>query len=137
MNIIRQLLIIFTAAFALNFVWEHWHSVFYLHYQGQEITNLILARAALFDAIFITALALPFIFISFFRRRLWLAPLIAVLFAVGLEIFALKTGRWAYTDAMPLVPIINLGLTPIIQLGLLAFVSYKLGFGRPVKFFNF
>lgn len=130
MTTIRKLSIIFVAAFALNFAWEYWHSALYIHYQNQEITNLILVRAALFDAIFITALALPFIFVSFFRRRFWLAPLIAVLFAIGLELFALQTGRWAYTDAMPLVPIINIGLTPTVQLGLLTFVSHKIGFSR-------
>ena len=107
---------------------NHWHLVLYLNYQGQEITNLILVRAALFDAIFTTILALPFIFISFFRQRLWLAPILATLFAISLELFALQTGRWAYAAAMPIIPIINTGLTPTIQLGILAFISFKVGF---------
>jgi len=128
MIIMRKLSIIFVVAFALNFVWEHWHLVLYLNYQGQEITNLILVRAALFDAIFTTILALPFIFISFFRQRLWLAPILATLFAISLELFALQTGRWAYAAAMPIIPIINTGLTPTIQLGILAFISFKVGF---------
>lgn len=119
----KKLALIFITAFLLNAVWEHSHHVLYVHYQGEAITSLILFRAALFDALIISILGVLFLSVRFFRERLWLIALGAIFFAVGLEWFALATDRWAYTDAMPLVPVIQTGLTPTIQLGFLAYMS--------------
>ena len=124
-NIFFQLLAIFLLAFMLNLVWEELHHVLYVHYQGGEITQGILLRAALFDASFITSLGVLCIFFLALRRRLWLAALMGLIFAVGLEWWALDTGRWAYTAAMPIIPIFNIGLTPTIQLGILGYFSLR------------
>jgi hypothetical protein len=115
---------VFTVSFALNFVWEHLHSVLYVHYKGGPITDFILFRATLGDALFITALSIPFFRIPFLYARLWLVIPLAVLGAVALELFATSTGRWAYTEMMPLVPLIGTGLTPTIQLGLLGYITF-------------
>ena len=122
---VKKLAVIFVLAWLANLVWENLHHVLYLHYQGQPITGLILFRASLFDAAVITILALPFILVPFFRARLWLAFVIGVVLAVGLEWWALATSRWAYTDLMPLIPLLGTGLTPTIQLGLIAYLVYK------------
>ena len=114
---------IFILAFFLNLVWEHLHSILYVHYQGGAITNSILLHAALFDAFFITLVALPSLFIPRLRGNLILPTILATIFAIGLELFALNTSRWAYTEAMPLLPFIHTGLTPSIQLGLLTFIT--------------
>lgn len=119
-HIHRQFLIIFLVAFILNAVWEHFHSILYVHYKGEVITSLILLRAALFDATFITLVSIPFL-----KKQRWVFVVLAILFAIGLEIFALKTGRWEYKDVMPIIPIIKTGLTPTIQLGLLGYISIK------------
>ena len=123
----RRLCIIFAVAFLLNFLWENFHAVLYTHYQGEEITRLILLRAALFDAAFITALAAPFLSLSWLRSRLWLFIIPAVLFAIGLEWWALETGRWEYTAAMPLIPFLHVGLTPTIQLALTGWLALLAG----------
>ncbi|MCR4274987.1 MAG: hypothetical protein NUW02_02990 [Candidatus Campbellbacteria bacterium] len=114
---------IFLLAFILNFVWEELHSVLYVHYQGEAITHLILLRAGLFDAFFITLVSLPSLFIPKLRGNLILPTILATIFAIGLELFALNTGRWVYTDAMPLIPYIQTGFTPSIQLGLLTLIT--------------
>lgn len=44
-----------------------------------------------------------------------------------IELRALAEGRWAYTAAMPLVPIIHVGLTPFLQLAILSLVTYTVG----------
>jgi len=105
-------------AFGLNMIWENIHSNLYVHYKGEEITELILFRAALFDAAVITLVGF---FVLKKYIRVWQALAILALFAIGLEWFALATGRWAYTDSMPIIPLLNTGLTPTIQLGLIAF----------------
>lgn len=118
------IVLVFVLAFAANIAWEFAHSVLYVHYQVGEITNLILLRAAFFDAIFITLLAIPILFVPYLRARLWIALIIGVLFAIGLEWFALSTGRWAYGAAMPIIPIIKTGLSPTVQLGLISWGVY-------------
>lgn len=122
---IRQLVYIFIIAFVLNFVWEQFHSLLYVHYKGGLITEYILFRAALFDATIITILAYPFLKFTVFKDKLWLLALIAVVYAIGLEMWAIGIGQWAYKDSMPIIPIIKTGLTPTIQLGLLAYIAVK------------
>jgi hypothetical protein len=122
----KKLGVIFLLGFFLNLVWEILHSGLYVSYRGEPITFFILFHAALFDALFITALGALFLKIPSFRARPWLAFVIGVPAAVLLELFALHTGRWQYTSAMPLIPFIGTGLTPTIQLGLLSYIIFKL-----------
>jgi len=123
---IKQLIYIFIIAFILNVVWEHLHSVLYIHYKGNVITELILLRAALFDAAVITILSYPFLRLSVLKNKLWIMILVAVIFAVGLEIWALKTNRWEYHANMPIVPVVQTGLTPTVQLALLSYLAVNL-----------
>ncbi len=119
---ILKLVFIFTLAFLLNLIWENAHSFLYRHYKGSQITELVLIRAALFDAFFITFVSIFFNWMAFFRDRLWLFVLIGIVFALGLELFALKTSRWQYNRRMPLIPLVKVGMTPSIQLGLLGYI---------------
>lgn len=122
----KKIFYVFILAFIFNLIWENLHFVLYTQYQGGEITRLILFRSALFDASMISLFGILFISFSFLRQRLWLVLTLATLFAIGLEIFALQTGRWGYEDMMPIIPILNVGLSPTVQLGLLTYFSFKL-----------
>lgn len=122
---LRRFAIIFFFAFFLNLIWEHLHSALYSSYKSEGITNFVLFRAALFDGA-VTALFYAFFFeFSKHPRRTWLLPLTLTLFAIVLEVWALATGRWMYTDVMPIIPLLGVGLTPTIQLGFLGYVSLK------------
>ena len=70
MNYLKRILVIFITAFILNIIWENFHSVFYDNYRGGEITEFILLRAALVDAIIIVVLSLPFLLR--FKKTSWL-----------------------------------------------------------------
>lgn len=120
---VKRIIYIFIIAFILNFIWEHFHSLLYIHYKGGPITEFILLRASFFDAVVITILSYPFSALKRLKDKLWLMVLVALVFAAGLEIWALQTGRWEYRDVMPIIPIIKTGLTPTIQLGLLGYIS--------------
>ena len=122
---IKKLPTIFLTAFVLNLVWENLHSYLYIHYKAGKITQFILLRATLFDAVFITLLAVLFIKFAYFRDRRWYALPIGIFIAILIEISALKTGRWAYNEFMPIVPLINTGLTPTVQLGVLSYLIFK------------
>ncbi|MDO8590101.1 MAG: hypothetical protein Q7R69_02415 [bacterium] len=122
----KKILLILTAAFILNAVWENLHSFLYDNYMGGKITELILLRATLADAVMITIITLPFMFISSLRKQSWAIMFIGLVVAISIEWYALRTGRWAYNAYMPMIPLLRVGLTPAIQLGLLGLISFKI-----------
>lgn len=127
---IKALLLVFLLGFLMNLIWENLHSVLYVHYKGATITSEILTRAALFDAAFIMFLGIGFFYKPFLHRHLWLSLIVGFVFAVLLEKWALETGRWAYTSAMPLIPFLEVGLSPAVQLGITACFSYLVVFKK-------
>lgn len=122
----KQLGAIFLISFGLNYVWEHLHSLLYVHYKGGPITEFILLRATLADAVIITLIALPFIASSRIRPWAWLMIPLGIAVSIIIEMHALPAGRWAYSAMMPLVPLVGTGWTPTIQLGLLGYLSYRM-----------
>ncbi len=49
-----------------------------------------------------------------------IAILVGVLLAVSFELWAVYVDhRWQYTEAMPLIPILQVGLTPILQMAVI------------------
>ncbi|HBB65511.1 MAG TPA: hypothetical protein DCZ84_02675 [Candidatus Vogelbacteria bacterium] len=120
----KKVSLIFILSFFLNLIWENLHSYFYIVYMGGEITETILLRASIADAIIIILLTLPFVLVASLRKRSWLIIPIGVLISICIELYALNTGRWAYNEYMPIIPILSVGLTPTIQLGLLGYLSY-------------
>lgn len=123
---LQTLVAVFAVSFLLNYVWEHLHSVLYVHYKGGAITDAILLHATLMDAVMITGLAVALLFIPRVRRKPWLVLVGAFLLAAGIELWALDTGRWAYNASMPLVPLLHVGLSPTVQLALTGFVTFKI-----------
>ncbi len=123
---LKKLLLIFFLSLLLNWLWENLHAPLYFHPDGTVMTQAMLFGAAVGDAVYITALGIAFLKIPFLRNRLWLSLFFGIVVAVGIELYALKTGMWAYQGFMPLVPLLNTGLTPTIQLGLLSYLVYKL-----------
>lgn len=90
------------------------------------MTEFILVRASLFDALLITIISIPFAYFVFLKNKQWAILVIGVIVAIGNEWYGLSTGRWAYNELMPIIPIIKTGITPTIQLGLLGYVSVKI-----------
>ena len=121
----KRLSYIFLLSFLLNVVWENLHSRLYNNYMGGRITEFILLRASVVDAVIITLISLPFIYLNYLKRHDWIIIVIGILVAIPLEWFGLETGRWAYNDLMPIIPFLSIGLTPTIQLGFLGYLSYK------------
>lgn len=121
---LKKISLVFILAFALNLIWEVLHSRLYLHYQGGPITFFVLARAAAVDAglILIVVLAAQ----RLEKHKYLFVALAGLVLAVAIEVWALKTGRWAYGADMPIVPIIRTGLTPTVQLAVTALISQKL-----------
>ncbi|KKW34162.1 MAG: hypothetical protein UY80_C0024G0009 [Parcubacteria group bacterium GW2011_GWB1_53_43] len=68
----KKVSLIFILSFFLNLIWENLHSYFYIVYMGGEITETILLRASIADAIIIILLTLPFVLVASLRKRSWL-----------------------------------------------------------------
>ncbi|MFA6184404.1 MAG: hypothetical protein WC682_04900 [Parcubacteria group bacterium] len=124
-NNIILISIILAIIFGANFIWESAHSFLYMpHYAGFWSFVFIHIKASLGDMLIYVLLYLSGAFV--FRNNKWFLtqrkyPYLFLIFmgfclAIIIENFALKSGRWAYNDLMPIVPIINIGLSPILQL---------------------
>lgn len=136
----KIIFLVFSIALALNLTWEHIHFRLYDCSIDCTVNTLaflplpLLVKASLFDAFFITVL---YSFIAALRQsliwvRTWnlldsiLVTGIAMTFAALIERNALATHKWAYSPAMPLIPILEVGLSPFIQLALLALATYTI-----------
>lgn len=122
----RYLLAVFSVSFVLNLVWENAHVFLYDNYKNGPITESILLHATLMDAIFISLMALCIYLVPPLKSRTWAIIPVGIIVAVGIEWWALGSGRWAYNAFMPVLPVLGTGLTPTIQLGLLGYVSMLL-----------
>ena len=122
----RKILLIFALSFLLNWVWENLHSNLYLHYSGGDITQWILFQATFLDDVFITLMAIFFLKWNFLKKNLWFSLVLGIVAGIITEIYALHIEWWGYNELMPIVPIINTGLTPTLQLGVLAYITYKI-----------
>ena len=121
-------------AFLLNFAWELGHCPLYKGCGYGFAHVSFLALASLADAIL--AVLLYFGFALIYRNGMWAHPLTARrifwLMVVGgtgavvSEVAHLAAGNWAYTDGMPLIPGIGVGVTPVLQFAVLPVVIYRL-----------
>ena len=125
----KKIFFIFLLSFSFNLIWENLHFYLYAGYMGGTITEAILLRASVVDAIIITFLSFPFVFIAKLRNKNWIIIFIGIVVAILIELHALRTERWVYNEYMPIIPILFVGLTPTIQLGLFGYLSYWLVVG--------
>lgn len=122
----KKIFLIFAISFLLNLVWENLHSLLYDNYRGGKITEFILLRATLADAVMITIFTLPFVLFRQIRKFDFFIIFVGVAVAIIIELFALVSLRWQYNNFMPLIPFFSIGLTPTLQLGLLGFLTYRM-----------
>lgn len=126
---------IFVLAFVFNFVWEHAHGFLYGVDHGAMNFSLYMwffFLATLFDAGFTVVIYLAMAVLK--NEYFWLKRaniidylLVAVLglgMATLVELRALDAGRWSYNELMPIVPVLEVGLTPLVQLAVLSVISF-------------
>jgi hypothetical protein len=128
----KFLLALAVASFTLNTVWE------YLHQRAFAIPPFpfYLAMVCAFGDLLITAAVYllgslangSWHWCQPGHRQVYLfASAIGFIFALATEWFALWTGRWAYSEWMPIVPFFRVGLLPVLQLSLLTPLSFYFG----------
>lgn len=118
----------FAVAFALNLVWENAHMPLYKNFTGDGSPLSRFLRSlydSFMDGVTILAIYVALAVVlqlglrwpfeaSFFQHLILIFAGGAV--ATVVERQALRAGRWQYTERMPIVPILRVGLSPLLQL---------------------
>lgn len=124
---LHPIAILFFVSFSLHFVWENMHKHLYTGYSPDVMGPFpVIFGATLGDALLYTII--PVLLVALFvgdaawfrtvSARHYVALAITGLFiALFVEYKAMALGRWAYTDAMPLIR--GIGLSPLIQMTVL------------------
>ncbi len=121
-----QILCVAVVSFIAHFMWEMAHIGLYTGYE--HITRLpITLYATIGDVVYVL---IGVLLVSLFKRSFaWFdtpnrgdfiaLAVIGFLIALFVEYKGLMLGRWVYTDAMPIVPLLNVGLSPLVQMTIL------------------
>lgn len=132
---IRYIITLIAAALLLHLLWENAQAPLYAGYSSFSQHLPICSIGAIGDVV-ITLLVFGLMWlikkdIPRTASDFLALAVIGFVIAVGIEWRALLFGRWSYTDAMPIIPWLNVGLTPIIQMTILLPLSFYLA-----KLFN-
>lgn len=130
------LIIVLFFSFMLNFVWEKTHVVLYKDYS--DFVAKFFIPVSIYTAFIDTILVLIIYFLNavIFQDFLWvkrinyfnilITGIFGIFIATFIEQRALNLGKWAYTDSMPILPILNVGLSPVLQMILLPVIIFYL-----------
>ncbi|GAA0178297.1 hypothetical protein SH2C18_13720 [Clostridium sediminicola] len=123
-KLLKKLIIITIISFIFHSIWEYWAcTIFY----GMDTT--VLTSPLMWSAIFgdIMTTIILYLLLSLTNKSFnWIINkwqlkeyIIIILYSLFLsfyfEISALYTGRWSYSNNMPLLPSTNIGIIPVIQ----------------------
>ena len=119
-------------AFSVNFIWEVLQGPLYegFEYDWQHISFCALASIA--DMLMV--LILFFGFALVYRNLYWvmnwdfeiIVPLVLVgsVGAIFGEICHLERDDWGYAEPMPIIPLVEIGISPLLQFALLPFIIF-------------
>jgi hypothetical protein len=133
-EIVLALGVVFAAAVPVNFAWEMGQAALYGPMGSFWTATWRCFLASLGDGAMLVLVAiagwLSFGTATWFTRaakvRYVFAATAGLLFAVIIEWWGLRTGRWEYDARMVVVPGTRLGVVPLVQMVLLAPVSFWL-----------
>ncbi|MBI2099737.1 MAG: hypothetical protein HYT48_00135 [Candidatus Vogelbacteria bacterium] len=134
MKIGKQIIFLSLIAFVLHIVWENAQAPlfqgyvsFSLHFPMCLIGTVGDVVITLFVYSIVALLKNDFGWIIALNKKDIVALVIIGFFiALGIEQHALLFGRWAYADAMPIIPYLKVGLAPIFQMIFLLPISIYL-----------
>lgn len=111
------------SAFALHLAWEFAVcSTFYVEKLfPQTLLGMLWVTAG--DVFWTVVIFLLVVTLRSMWARLLLAVCSGVAIATAVELHALATDRWGYSEAMPIVPLLRVGLVPLLQMALLPALS--------------
>lgn len=127
----RFICFMIVVSYILNLIWELLQIPLY---QNMIFKNheLLCALASVADVIMV--LLIYFLFALMYKDPFWIRSLsfkrLIFLMAVGTggailsEMRHLSAGNWTYSESMPLLPIVNVGVSPVLQFCILPGLIY-------------
>jgi len=129
----RFILSLIILSFIMNLTWELLQVPLYKNMLFRNHT-LLCALASLADVIMV--LLIYFGLAIIYKDPLWIknlsisrifiAMMVGGIGAILSETRHIAAGNWAYAEAMPLLPIVNIGLSPVLQFTILPILIYHL-----------
>lgn len=124
----RYFITIVIIAFLLHIVWENAQAPLYAGYQSFFVHFPVCLIGTVGDVV-ITILTLMLVLLL--KKQIpQTAPdflalaIIGFITAIAIEQHALLVGKWNYSQTMPLIPWLNVGLAPILQMTILLPLSF-------------
>ncbi len=126
-NSFRNLILLIIISFFLHLAWEYLHLPFYTGYEHLSSTIPIPVWATIGDVAYtLGAILLVSLFkgnLTWFREArmkdyIGLA-ILGFCIALFVEYKAVVFHRWYYTNRMPIISLLNVGLSPILQMTIL------------------
>lgn len=125
-------------AYLFNLVWEITQGFLYAGYvyDFPHISFCALATIADVFMVFLLYFGFALIYRNFYwiQRLTFLKTSLLIIAGGAGAIFAetkhLAAGNWAYADAMPLLPIVEVGLSPVLQFMILPLLIYQISYGQ-------
>ena len=133
----KFILLVTIQGFILNFAWEVVQGPLYAGFSKDIQHIAICALAAVADAIMVLLLYFGFALVynknpfwvqKFTALRIAVVALAGGIGAILTEMRHLSEGNWAYAESMPIIPIVNVGLSPVLQFMVLPVLIYYLSF---------
>lgn len=132
----RFVFITLILAFLLNFLWEVIQMPLYKNSALSLQSVAFCGLASVADAIMV--LLIYFCFALLCKKPLWIEKFTALrvfflmivggIGAIAAEMRHVSAGNWAYDESMPILPIVDVGLSPVLQFMLLPALIYYLSF---------
>jgi hypothetical protein len=123
-------------AFVLNFAWEIIQIPLYKNNVYDLLHISFCALASVADAIMV--LLIYFSFALVYKNVFWIKNIniqraLLIIFIGGIgailaEMRHLSEGHWAYTSSMPIIPLVNAGVSPVLQFMLLPLLIYHVSY---------
>ncbi len=134
---VKIIFFIFVIAFILNFVWEILHYPLY----NCKIPLGVCARVTAFrDALIILGMYFAGVFL--FKDLSWISRItkgragiaISASFVIAyiIELQGIYFGKWEYGALMPIIPVLDVGLSPVLQMMILPLLTFFMA-GRILK----
>ena len=140
----RFFLIMTSISFTLNEAWELLQMPLYEQpiYKMGHIAFCTLG--ALADTIMVLLLYILFVFVYknafWIEQKNWVKIFVVMLTGAVGAVFSEKRhlliGSWSYDQSMPIIPLVNVGLSPVLQFLLLPVTIYFLSLYIISKFYN-
>ncbi len=119
--------------FILSFLWENLHFTLYANY-AQWMEQIYFVLCSLADVLLI--FLVYFLVATIFRNAHWIhhftaaqiltALVISAMVSFTAEKIALYMNWWTYTDQMPMVPLLDIGMSPFLAITLLPTFTFLL-----------